>query len=354
MTLSIETEELERLHLIDDRRTGLVAAIAVHSTVLGPAAGGCRFWSYSSKNALVADAIRLARGMSYKNAMAGLPLGGGKAVILRRDGAIDREALFAAFGDMVAELNGMYITAEDVGTSVQDMRAIRSRTRFVAGLDSQEGKAGGDPSPWTALGIFEGMKAAARMRGIDLNGATVAVQGVGNVGGGLCRLLAKEGARIILADVDQARAASLARELGARQAGVEEILQAEAEILAPCALGAILNDETIPLLRAEVICGGANNQLAEERHGTMLHERGCLYVPDYVVNAGGIINVSAEYLGESANQVEGRVREIAPRVIEILRRANERGLPSNRVADDMARETIERGRQQLDATRLSA
>jgi leucine dehydrogenase len=332
--------------MVDDPQTGLVAVIAVHSAALGPAAGGCRFWRYPDKDRMIADAARLAKGMSYKNALAGLPFGGGKAVIQRPDGEFDRAALFAAFGDAVAALGGAYITAEDVGTSIADMQAIRSRTRFVAGLESAAGIAGGDPSPWTALGIFEGMMAAAGMRGISLCGATVAVQGVGNVGGRLCRLLAEEGAALIVADIDEVRAATVARELGGRQVGIDEILEAEAEILAPCALGGALNDRTIPRLRAEVICGGANNQLEQERHGELLRERGCLYAPDYVVNAGGIINVSAEYLGESCREVEGRVRQIAPRLLQILRRAEETGLPSNRVADDLAQEVIAvRGKQ---------
>lgn len=346
MTLDASTDDLERLRVVDDPRTGLVAVIAVHSTALGPAAGGCRFWRYPDKDRMIHDATRLAQGMSYKNALAGLPFGGGKAVIQRTENEVDRAALFAAFGDAVDALGGAYITAEDVGTTVADMRAIRSRTRFVAGLDSADGIAGGDPSPWTALGVFESMKAAARMRGIELRGATVAVQGVGNVGGRLCRLLAEEGAALVVADIDEARAARVAGELGGRHVGIDEILEVEAEILAPCALGGSLDDRTIPRLRAEIICGGANNQLEHERHGELLRERGCLYAPDYVVNAGGIINVSAEYLGESARQVEDRVRRIAPRLLEILRGAEERGLASNRVADDLAREVIaERGKQ---------
>lgn len=346
MTLDAPTHDLERLHVVDDPQTGLVAVIAVHSTALGPAAGGCRFWSYPDKNRMIHDATRLAQGMSYKNALADLPFGGGKAVIQRPETEFDRAALFAAFGDAVEALGGTYITAEDVGTTVADMRAIRSRTRFVAGLDSADGIAGGDPSPWTALGVFESMKAAAGMRGIALRGATVAVQGVGNVGGRLCKLLAQEGAALIVADIDEARAARAAQELGGRHVGIDEIMEAEAEILAPCALGGSLNDQTIPRLHAEVICGGANNQLEHARHGELLRERGCLYAPDYVVNAGGIINVSAEYLGESAEQVEGRVRHIAPRLVKILRRAEEQGLASNRVADDLAREVIAaRGQQ---------
>lgn len=347
-------DQLEQLHLIHDPETGLRGAIAVHSTALGPAAGGCRFWDYADSERLVTDARRLARGMSYKNAVAGLPLGGGKAVIQRPAGEFDRVALFAALGREVAKLGGAYITAEDVGTSVADMRAVRTATQYVAGLDAAEGVAGGDPSPWTSLGIFESLIAAAGMRDIDVRGATVAVQGVGAVGGGLCRLLAGAGARLVVADVDAGRAAALAAELGATVAGIDEIFDVPADVFAPCALGGVLNEHTIPRLTAKVVCGGANNQLGTERHGELLLERGILYAPDYVVNAGGIINVSAEYLGESADQVQGRVRQIAPRLLDILKQADAERRPSSLVADELARSIIAAGRAERGAPPISA
>lgn len=331
---------VEGLHVINDGESGLTGIIAIHSTNLGPAAGGCRFWHYAEQDQLISDAVRLARGMSYKNALAGLPLGGGKAVLQKPKGDFDREDYFRAFGKAVAQLEGNYITAEDVGTSVADMQVVRSQTRFVAGLEAENLRAGGDPSPWTALGVFESMKAAASFSGLSLRGATVAVQGTGNVGAALCRLLAREGAKLIVADIDEARAGALARELGSVQAGIDDILGADADILAPCALGAILNDRTIPTIRAGLVCGAANNQLEEERHGEALLSRGIVYAPDYVVNAGGIINVCAEYLGENTHHVEARVNEIAPRLVRILEKARDQKLPSGVVADELARAKI--------------
>lgn len=339
-------EELpEHLHVINDPQTGVTGIIAVHSTALGPAAGGCRLWHYESQADMIADAIRLARGMSYKNALAGLPFGGGKAVLQRPAGAFDRKAMFRVFGDAVAALNGSYVTAEDVGTTVSDMQAVRGRTRHVAGLDAGPdtvtGVAGGDPSPWTALGVFECMKAAAHhVLNLDLNGARVAVQGVGNVGAGLCRLLATAGAELVVADIDDARAEALALELGASCVGVDEILAVDADILAPCALGGILNEQSIPAIRARLVCGGANNQLATEADGEQLSRRGILYAPDYVVNAGGIINVSAEYLGETSQQVRARVGQIASRLLNILALADEEGVSPGIMADRLAQQMI--------------
>lgn len=336
----------ERLHVINDDKTGLTGIIAIHSTRLGPAAGGCRLWRYERQEALVTDAIRLARGMSYKNALAGLPFGGGKAVLQLPAEPYDREAVFRVFGDAVESLGGDYVTAEDVGTTVDDMKAVRSRTRYVAGLDENVGQAGGDPSPWTALGVFESMKAAAAdLLGLRLRGATVAVQGVGNVGAALCRLLKEEGAELVVADVNEARAAALARKLSARQVGADEILEIKADIYAPCALGGVLNDQSIPKLQARLICGGANNQLEAAHHGEALRQREIIYAPDYVVNAGGIINVTAEYLGESTASVKSRVRQIAPRLQSILRDAKSQGLPTDVIADERARQVIEQAKR---------
>ncbi|WOH80344.1 Glu/Leu/Phe/Val dehydrogenase [Bradyrhizobium sp. BEA-2-5] len=332
----------EGLHVLKDPATGLTGLIAVHSTARGPAAGGTRCWSYTNTEELVVDAMRLSRGMSYKNAIAGLPFGGGKAVIQRPPGSsFDREALFRAFGDAVASLRGQYITAEDVGTTVADMHTVRSRTRFVAGLHTEGEAAGGDPSPWTALGVFECLKAASlEMLGLSLRGATVAVQGLGNVGSRLCHLLAKEGAKLIVADVDTARAQALAQKFGAKQLDSQEIVSVEADIFAPCALGAVINDVSLPNLKFKLICGGANNQLANEHHGELLRQRGIVYAPDYIVNAGGIINVCAEYLGENAGGVEGRVRAIPSRLVSVLREAETSGRAANLVADDLARRII--------------
>jgi leucine dehydrogenase len=259
MVRTLAGDFLERLQVIKDADTGLTGVIAIHSTALGPAAGGCRFLTYAEPDKLITDAVRLARGMSYKNALAGLSFGGGKAALQRPAGDFDRTACFEAFGRTVEAPSGLYVTAEDVGTFVGDMQAVRSQTRFVAGLKPMNGSAGGDPSPWTALGVFESMKAAASMLKIPLGGATVAVQGTGNVGSGLCRLLAGEGARLIVADVNEARAGKVAAQFGARQVGVDEILEVSADVLAPCALGSVLDAHSIPRINATLICGGANN-----------------------------------------------------------------------------------------------
>ena len=336
----------ERLHVIDDAETGVTGVIAINSTALGPAAGGCRLWHYEAQTDLVIDAIRLARGMSYKNALAGLPFGGGKAVLQQPKGDFDRQAVFRIFGKAVAAMQGDYITAEDVGTTVADMRAVRKHTPYVAGLEVAAGMAGGDPSPWTALGVFQSMKAAARnILGFDLAGATVAVQGIGNVGGGLCWLLKQEGAKLIISDIDDARAAALANELGAKQVSIDDILAVDADVLAPCALGGILNVETIPTLRARLICGGANNQLATDADAQALVDRDILYAPDYVVNAGGIINVAAEYLGETSHQVRERVGQIADRLLTIFKRAAEKQLPPGIMADRLAQQMITGARE---------
>ena len=340
----------ERLHVINDAETGVTGIIAIHSTAIGPAAGGCRLWHYETQTDLVTDAIRLARGMSYKNAMAGLPFGGGKAVLQRPEGDFDRAALFRVFGEAVAALKGAYITAEDVGTTIADMRAVRRQAPFVAGLEVADGMAGGDPSPWTALGVFESMKAAAlSVLHLDLAGASVAVQGVGNVGSRLCRLLKDAGAKLVIADVDEVRAAALAHELGASHVGIDDILSVDADILAPCALGGILNADTIPDLRVRLVCGGANNQLATEADGHTLAERGILYAPDYVVNAGGIINVSAEYLGETSDQVADRVGQIAGRLLDVFRRSTEEQVPPGVMADRLAQHLIASARRRQAA-----
>lgn len=342
MVQSVQSTALaEDLRMIEDPVRGAVGIIAIHSTALGPAAGGCRLWRYETRAAMTTDAIRLARGMSYKNALAGLPFGGGKAVLQCPAGDFDRTALFEAFADAVAELGGRYVTAEDVGTHVADMRVVASRTRYVAGIDPRPGQAGGDPSPWTSLGIFEAMQAASRLVfGGDLRGLTVAVQGVGNVGERLCELLSQAGARLLVADVNGERAARVARSYGARLCRVDEILSADADVLAPCALGAVLNKQTIPALKVGLVCGGANNQLETDADGVALVERGIAYAPDYVVNAGGIINVAAEYLGESVSAVQARIDMIAGRVARIMERARAECRPANVVADEMAQALI--------------
>lgn len=330
--------ELVRL---EDAASGLDGVIAIHSTERGPAAGGCRFWSYPDTASALRDACRLAEGMSYKNAMAGLPLGGGKAVLRRPAGDYDRRALFEAFGRAVERLDGRYVTAEDVGTTTADMEWTALGTRHVAGRTARPGYAGGDPSPWTALGVFEALKAAVAFRlGGELAGATVAIAGVGSVGSGLARLLSAAGAHLVVADTDDERCHLLAAELGARVAPVDGIAAARADVFAPCALGGALDAGTVAALKAPVVCGAANNQLAGPEIADLLLSRGVIYAPDYVVNAGGIINVAAEYLGEREEGVRARVLAIGPRTAAILREAADSGRSPATVADAMAERLI--------------
>lgn len=340
-TLAAGAMPPEKVRFVEDSETGLRAVIVIHSTALGPAAGGCRFWSYNDKADAVADAVRLAEGMTYKNALAGLPFGGGKAVIMRPEGTFDRPALFRAFGNAVASLGGAYITAEDVGTHVSDMQAVCAVTRHVAGLPNEGNNAGGDPSPWTALGVFLSMQLAVERKfGSNLAGKTVAVQGIGNVGLELCHLLHKEGAHLIVADGSAERAALAEQLYGAVVVAPDELLGADVDVVAPCALGGILDETSIAKLKAKVVCGGANNQLASPEDGKLLTARGILYAPDYLVNAGGIINVVAEHLGETTAAVEKRVRQIPTRLAAVFDAAEESGEAPNFVADSLARSIV--------------
>ena len=345
-------DDHEAVHFVHDRASGLSAIIALHSTALGPAAGGTRFWHYPDRQTAVTDALRLSRGMSYKNAMAGLPMGGGKAVILA--GADKRKSadMLAAFGDAVNDLNGRYVTAEDVGISDADMVAVSKRTRYVSGLPvEKEGSAGGDPGPFTAMGIYLGLKAAVKHKlgTDDLKDVRVAVQGVGSVGGGLARLLAKDGAVLTLADVNAVRADELAQELGAEAVPADQIMGVETEVFSPNALGAILDDAGIARLEAKIVAGGANNQLAKPEHAALLHDRSILYAPDYVINAGGIISVALEYLAErqgsfcDVNEVRKRLKGIPERLEAIWQKSDTEGVSSAIVADRMAQELIGRG-----------
>ena len=339
-------DDHEGVHLFTDAASGLRAVIAIHSTALGPAAGGVRFWHYADSDRAIIDALRLSRGMSFKNAMAGLPMGGGKGVVLAaRPGDTITTAQLEAFGRAVEMLGGRYVTAEDVGMSEARMKTIATATRHVSGLPVAEGSAGGDPGPSTAMGVYLGVKAAARrgLGAVDMKGVRVAIQGVGSVGGGLARLLARDGAKLTLADVDAGRAAALAAELGAETASAEAILAVEADIVSPNALGAILTPESIAALRTTVIAGGANNQLATRAEGTALQERGILYAPDYVINAGGIINVGLEYLGLGDRaEVEARIARIPERLIEVWDESDRTGAPASDVADTIAQRLIGR------------
>lgn len=338
-------DDHELVHFVTDRASGLRAIIAVHSTHLGPGAGGVRFWHYAQDEAAVVDALRLSRGMSYKNAMAGLRLGGGKAVILANAERSKTPEMLAAYGRAIEGLGGRYVTAEDVGMTVGDMVAIARETRHVSGLPVAAGSIGGDPGPHTSHGIFLGIKAGvSRALGKEsLAGLRIAVQGTGSVGGGVARLAAGEGAHLVVADLDTARAESLAREIGGSAVPASEILSIEADVLSPCALGAILTPDSIDALRTPVVAGGANNQLATPDCGERLHARGILYAPDYVINAGGIINVASEYLGDTdPGIVKARIDGIPVRLDEIWSESAASGRDPAAVADRMARALIAR------------
>jgi leucine dehydrogenase len=333
----------ERVLFCRDEPTGLCAIIAIHSTALGPAAGGTRLWTYANDDEALYDVLRLSQGMSYKNAMAGLRFGGGKAVIMKTADFDANDALFERFGEFVETLGGDYVTAEDVGMSVEIMETIARRTRFVSGLPLQSGKAGGDPSPKTAYGIYCGIHAAvkARLGRDDLEGLRVAVQGVGHVGYYLCKLLHEAGATLVVSDMDQARVDRVCGEFSAEPVGSAEVLDANVDVLAPCALGAILHEESIPGIKARIIAGGANNQLRSPEDGKRLADAGILYAPDYVINAGGIINVACEYFGGVDDAgVTDLVAQIGPRLAVIFEEAARTGEPTNVIADRQARKII--------------
>ena len=339
-------DDHEGVHLFTDPASGLSAVIAIHSTKLGPAGGGCRFWHYADSDEAITDALRLSRGMSFKNAMAGLPMGGGKGVVLANADRTKTPELLKAFGRAIDSLGGRYVTAEDVGMADSDMVTIATETKFVTGLPVASGRAGGNPGPSTALGVYLGVKAAAK-RGLgadSMKGVHVAIQGVGSVGGGLAALLARDGAKLTLADVDGDRAAAMARELGADVVPTPEILAIAADIVSPNALGAILTEASIAALQTKVIAGGANNQLATREDGARVHARGILYAPDYVINAGGIINVCLEYLGQGdRSEVEARIHRIPDRLIEVWDESDRSGAPASDVADMIAKRLIGRG-----------
>lgn len=344
-------DDHELVQLVRDPDSGLTAIIALHSTHLGPGAGGTRFWHYAQPEAAMRDALRLSRGMSYKNAMAGLPMGGGKAVILADENRTKTPEMLAAFANAVEALRGQYVTAEDVGISEADMALVAQRTQYVSGLPVEgEETAGGDPGPFTALGIFLGIKAAVKHKlGKDsMEGVHVAIQGTGSVGGGVARLLAKEGAQLTLSDINEDRASDLAAELGAQSVPSDAIMSIPCDVFSPNALGAILDDEGIARLDCKIVAGGANNQLARAGHGQMLAERGILYAPDYVINAGGIISVTLEYLCRrdrqpcDVNDVRERIALIPGRLEQIWQKSDETGVSPDQVADRMAQDLIGR------------
>ncbi len=343
-------DDHERVELVHDRQSGLTAILALHSTHCGPGAGGVRFWHYADPAGAMKDALRLSRGMSYKNAMAGLPMGGGKAVVLLDESRTKTPAMLAAFADAVETLGGAYVTAQDVGASEADMIALSERTRHVSGLPHGDDLAGGDPGPSTSFGVYLGIKAAVehRLGKGSVAGVHVALQGCGSVGGGAARLLARDGAKLTLADIDPARAQALAKEIGATAVPSDSIITTPCDVFSPNALGAILTADSIAKLDCAVVAGGANNQIARPEDGLALVERDILYAPDYVINAGGIINVSLEYLARMEGrtcprgEVNQRIGQIPDRLREIWQESETTGLGADVVADRMAQRLIGR------------
>jgi leucine dehydrogenase len=339
-----DNHELVSFH--QDPVTGLRAIIAVHNSVRGAAAGGCRMYPYSSDEAALHDVLRLSRGMTYKSALAELPFGGGKSVIIGDPQRQKSAALMRAMGDFVHTLGGRYTAAEDSGTSVADMRIMRERTPWVSGLDDNE--FGGDPSPSTALGVFLGIRTAVRHRlGSDgLGELKVAIQGLGHVGFYLARLLRKEGATVYGADVNASNLQRAVQELGVTAVDPEEILFQQVDVLAPCAMGAVLNTDTIPRLRAGIVAGAANNQLATEEDGRYLQDRGILYCPDFLINAGGIIDVYHQRLGSGSEQKLAHIGRVEEKLLQVLNQAQQAHQPTHVIAEQLAEQYLQVGAAQ--------
>ncbi len=330
----------EQLLFTREDSVGYYGIIAIHDTTLGPALGGCRFWEYESEEEALVDVLRLSLGMTYKAAVAGLNLGGGKSVIIGDPETKRREMIFRAHGRAVETLKGRYITAEDVGTSVEDMDYVHMETDNVVGIAGRSG----DPSPVTAYGTYRGMKACAlELHGDDsLKGKAVTIQGVGHVGYYLCENLAAEGAKLFVTDIHQGKVERCVEDFGAEAVGSDEIYDVDAEIFAPCALGAIVNSETIPRLNVKIIAGAANNQLATKEDAKAVQDRGILYAPDYVINAGGLINVYSELADWSTERSKRKAGEIYQTLLEVFELAREEKLTTAEAADRIAQRRIER------------
>lgn len=342
----MEEYDYEELLFFQDKATGLRAIVAIHDTTLGPALGGCRFWQFTSERAAIDDALRLARGMTYKAAAAGLDLGGGKSVIIGNPKTHKTEELLRAFGRFIQTLRGRYIVAEDVGTSPDDMKIIHKETRYVAGIETVRGGSG-DPSPVTAYGLLHGMQACARevFGTRELAGFTVAIQGAGHVGYNLAKYLRKEGARIIVTDLYKKNAKRVVDEFGAEYVKPDEIYSVECDVFSPCALGGILDDANIRKLKCRIVAGSANNQLKTGRHGYRLAERGILYAPDFVINSGGLINVADEMRGYNRSRAMHRAARIYNAVARVIKLSREEGVPPHEAADRVAERRLERCRK---------
>ena len=334
--------EYERVVFGTDKATGYHGIVVIHSTALGPAVGGARYWSYQNEADALTDALRLAHGMTYKNALAGLPCGGGKSIVMRHNKAVDREQLFRSHGKFVNSFEGKYVTAEDVGTSPADMEYILKETPYVAGLQGRSG----DPSPHTARGVFRAMQAAAKHKwgSDDLSGRTVAIQGCGHVGYFLAGELHRVGAKLIVTDVERAKVKRVINEYGATAVNVEEV-SVEADIFAPCALGGVLNDKTIPQLKAPLVVGAANNQLLQPHHGDLLEKYGILYAPDYAANAGGVINgCCIEMLGWDSAKATAKVDAIYDTLSQIFEIAQKEKIPTSQAADRLAENILKKAK----------
>lgn len=339
----LQKYDYEQVVFCQDKATGLKAIIAIHDTTLGPALGGLRVWDYETEEDAIDDVLRLARGMTYKNAAAGLNLGGGKAVIIGDPKKDKNSELIRAFGRYVESLNGRYITAEDVGSTVDDMDIIAEETKYVAGTSPDSGNAGGDPSPITAYGIYKGMQATAQEAfGSDsLKGKIIAVQGVGNVAYKLCEYLHKDAVKLIVTDINEDAVQRAVDDFGAKPVGIDEIYQVECDIFAPCALGATLNKDTILKIKAKAIAGSANNQLKTPEDGKLLHKKGIIYAPDYVINSGGVINVAEELVDYDKDRVMKKVATIYNSLSEVFEISRRDNIPTSLAADRLAEERIQ-------------
>jgi len=331
---AVDFDNHEQISFFYDKKTNLKAIIAIHNTFRGPALGGCRIWPYVNEQQAVADALRLSRGMTYKAAMANLPFGGGKAVIIGDPHKDKTPALLRAFGKCINRFHGSYITGEDIGTSIKDMDLIAETTSYVAGHSN----GSGDPSPFTAIGIYESICASVlyRLGKSSLNGINVAVQGLGHVGYNLCKLLAEAGAQLIVTDVNPELVRRAVTEFKARAVAPDDVYGVDADVFSPCAMGSIINDQTIPQLTCAIIAGSANDQLERPIHGKILMNKKILYAPDYIINAGGIINISYEGPSYDAETVKRDVKKIPDTLLAIFREAEVLHIPTNEVADRIA------------------
>lgn len=338
ITEKVTNTDHEQVLVGRDTITGYHGIIAIHSTALGPAVGGTRFWNYASEAEALTDVLRLSQGMTYKTALAGLPLGGGKSIIIGDPRTPNRDALLRSHGRFVETLKGRYITAEDVGTSPADMEIMRLETQYVAGLVGRSG----DPSPYTARGVFRAIQASGKFiwNTDDLSGVTVAIQGCGNVGYNLAKLLHESGATLIVTDVNSNNLARTANEFGAEVVQPNEIFSVHADIFAPCALGGVIDDQTIPELKVKIVAGAANNQLLDERHGTRLSEINILYAPDYVANAGGVLNGCRELFGWTEEQALSKIDLIYDTILKIYESARAQEITTNKAADRLAEDRL--------------